>query len=70
MATKSTGTDESALEQGTPQPDKVETIETKRTTKERASEAVGDYPARPYGEAITDEHRAYLADNGIQVTDE
>lgn len=39
-----------------------------RTQSEQASDYMADAPPeRPYGEAITDEHRALLASQGIDV---
>lgn len=32
-----------------------------------ASKIVGDYPERPYGDAVTDEHRKELEALGIEV---
>lgn len=40
----------------------------KRTTKEKEVDYMADAPpARPYSEAVSDEHRALLAEHGIAI---
>lgn len=44
-------------------------IEAKRgkLSFEPVKNSVGDYPERPFGDAITDEHRKFLEDSGVEV---
>jgi hypothetical protein len=51
---------EEAAEQ--PQPTVPEPLEDSKFTEEPV-EAVGDYPERPYSEAISEKHLAFLAAN-------
>lgn len=57
-----------ALLQATPDPGKVDLPGAKRTTKD--SEPVDFMPKeeeRPYSEAVTDEHRAFLKEHGVDL---
>lgn len=51
-----------------PAPDPLDLETGKRTTKENDVDYMADAPkARPYSEAITDEHRRVLKDEGVVV---
>lgn len=47
--------------------DTEKTTEKREQTEREVKNVVGDYPDRPYKEAVTKEHEAFLTEQGVDI---